>query len=368
MSKKRIVSLIASAAIITTLFAGCGTKTTPAPSGTTGGDKAPAATKLKVGLVTDQGGVNDGSFNQSAKEGIDKAVTDLGVTAQNPLESKTQDQYEPNLKTMSSVADLTVGCGFMMQQSMTNVAGLSADKKFLIIDSVVDKPNVSSILFKEHEGSFLAGVIAAKTSKTGKIGFVGGMEGEVINRFEAGFIAGIMSVNKDMAKDLMPKDDKTPGASSVYLGTFDDSGKGSEAARTLYGKGVDIIYHAAGGAGLGVFKVAKEQNKFAIGVDSDQGAKYPEYKDIILVSMEKKVGLAAYNTIKDLQAGKFAGGTTQNLGIKEGGVGLAPTVSSSVSSEAIELAKKAETMIKEGKIVVPGTRAELLKFTPVEIK
>lgn len=373
MSKKRILSLIATTALVATLFAGCASKT-PAPSetqapSTTAGEttKAPAKV-LNVGLVTDQGGVNDGSFNQSAKEGIDKAVKDLGIKAQQPLESKTQDQYEPNLRTMATASDLIVGCGFMMQQSMQNISGQSTDKKFLIIDSEVKNANVSSILFKEHEGSFLAGVVAAKTTKTGKIGFIGGMEGDVINRFESGFIAGVKSVNADYAKDLMPKNDKTPGPNAIYVGSFTDPGKGYEAAKTLFNKGCDVVFAAAGSTGDGLFKAATELNKYAIGVDSDQAAnpKYKDYKNNIIVSMEKKVGLATYNTIKDLQAGTFAGGTTKVLGIKEGGVGLAPTVSP--NAQGIDVAKKAEDMIKAGTIVVPGTRAELLKFTPVAIQ
>lgn len=371
MSKKRIISLIAATAIVATMFAGCGAKEqTPAPQ--KGGDtkNPPAAAKIKAGLVTDQGGVNDGSFNQSAKEGIEKAAKELGIQALNPIESKQQDQYEPNLKTMASAADLVVGCGFMMEQAMKNVSGQVKDKKFLIVDAVVNNPNVLSILFKEHEGSFLAGVVAAKTTKTGKIGFVGGKEGDVINRFESGFVAGVASVDPEMAKSLMPKDDKTPGPNAIYIDSFDDQGKGYEAAKTLYNNGVDIIYHAAGGAGLGVFKAAKEMGKYAIGVDSDQAVSSSSkgYKDVILFSMEKKVGVAAYDTIKSIQDGSFKGGTTQNLGIKEGGVGIAPTIHEATSKDGIELAKKAEEMIKNGTIVVPGTRAELLKFKTVEIK
>lgn len=365
MKKKRILSMLAAAAVVTTLFAGCGAKENPAPS--TGGDNKPA-TKIKVGLVTDQGGVNDGSFNQSAREGIEKAAKELSIESLNPIESKQQDAYEPNLKTMSSTADLTVGCGFMMQQAMDNVSKQSTDKKFLIIDSEVKNPNVLSVSFKENEGSFLAGVAAAKATKTGKIGFIGGKEGDVINRFEAGFVAGIASVNPDMAKALMPKDAKTPGPNVIYVDSFDDQGKGYEAAKTLYNSGVDIIFHAAGGVGLGVFKAAKEMNKYAIGVDSDQAVTAPGYKDQILFSMEKKVGVAVYNTIQDLQKGNFAGGTTKVLGIKESAVGLAPTINSVVPKEATDLANKAQDMIKAGTIVVPGTRADLLQFKPVEIK
>ncbi|MBU3192661.1 BMP family lipoprotein [Clostridium algidicarnis] len=364
MNKKKLVAALASVAVVATLFAGCASKTTE-------GDKAPAAgdtKKIKVGLVTDQGGVNDGSFNESAVRGIEQAAKDLGIQKLNPIESKQQDAYEPNLKTMSNQADLIVGCGFMMEDAMKNVSAQITDKKFLLVDAVVENPNVSSITFKEHEGSFLAGVIAGKMTKTNKIGFVGGKEGDVIGRFEAGFVAGVMSVNEEAGKLLMSKDEKTPGQNVKYIDSFDDQGKGFEAAKLLYGSGVDIVYHAAGGAGLGVFKAAKDMGKFAIGVDSDQAVTAKDYKDVILFSMEKKVDVAVIDTIKDIQADKFAGGKLKVLGIKEGAVGIAPTVHPDVSKDAMDLSKKAEQEIKDGKIVVPGTRAELLNFKAVEIK
>lgn len=366
MNKKKLVAALASVAVVATLFAGCASKSPE-------GDKAPAGgdtKKIKVGLVTDQGGVNDGSFNESAGRGIEQASKDLGIQKLNAIESKQQDAYEPNLKTMSNQADLVVGCGFMMEDAMKNVSAQVADKKFLLVDAVVKNPNVLSITFKEHEGSFLAGVIAGKMTKTNKIGFVGGKEGDVIGRFEAGFVAGVMSVNEEAGKLLMAKDEKTPGQNVKYIDSFDDQGKGFEAAKLLYGSGVDIVYHAAGGAGLGVFKAAKDMGKFAIGVDSDQAVTptAKDYKDVILFSMEKKVDVAVIDTIKDIQADKFVGGNLKVLGIKEGAVGIAPTVHPDVPKDAMDLSKKAEEEIKDGKIVVPGTRAELLKFNAVEIK
>jgi basic membrane protein A and related proteins len=366
MIKKRMMAALAAASVAVTMFAGCANKSeTSPPSGNTGNT---STKKVRVGLVTDQGGVNDGSFNQSANEGIQKAAKELDVEALSAMESKQQDQYEPNLKKMSTVADLTIGCGFMMMQAMDNVSKQVADKKFLIVDAVVSNPNVLSVTFKEHEGSFLAGVIAGKMSKTGKIGFIGGKEGDVINRFETGFIAGVASVNPDAAKLLMPKDEKTPGTNVRYIDTFDAGGKGYEAAKLLYNSGIDIIYHAAGGAGYDVFKAAKEMNKFAIGVDSDQAVTAKDYKDVIIFSMEKKVGVAAYDAVNALKNNTFAGGTLKVLGIKEGAVGIAPTIHSAVPSEAVDLSKKVETDIKDGKITVPGTRKELLAFKAPEIK
>jgi basic membrane protein A len=367
MNKKRVLALLAATVMTVSLFAGCG-----------GGEKKPEAgapekqeTKLKVGLVTDEGGINDGSFNQSAHEGITKAEKDLGIEQVNPIESKQQEQYEPNLKTMAGASDLVVGCGYMMKQAMTNVSKQMSDKKFLIIDDVVDTPNTMSITFKEEEGSFLAGVIAGKMTKTNKVGFIGGKEGDVINRFESGFVAGVMSVNPEAGKLLMPVGDNvdklSPGKNVKYVDSFTDQQKGVEAAKMLYNSGCDIIFHAAGGVGLGVFKAAKEMNKWAIGVDSDQAAALPEYKDVILVSMEKKVGASVIDTINAVKDGSFKGGEHKVLGIKEDRVGLAPTINPKVTKESLELSDKYKAAIKADKFKVPGTRKELREFKAPQI-
>lgn len=362
--KKRLVAALSAMAVAATVLAGCA-KPAPEPAKPGAGD---TTKKLKVGLVTDQGGANDGSFNEAADRGIKNAVKELGIERLNPIESKQQEQYQPNLKTMSGTADLTVGAGFMMVESMAAIAKQVPDKKFLIIDGVVESPNVASFLFKEHEGSFLAGVMAGKLTKTNKIGFIGGKEGEVIGRFESGFIAGVASVNPEAAKGLMPKDAKSHGQFVKYIDDFSDQGKGKEAANMLYSAGADIIFHAAGGAGEGLFKAAQEKKLWAIGVDSDQAVTKPAYKDVILYSMMKKVDVAVLDAIKNLKDDKFPGGKVVNLGVKEGAVGISDTVHPNVTAEAKDLAKKAETEIKDGKIVVPGTLEELLKFQAPALK
>lgn len=370
MKRKRLVAAIAAFSVVATLFAGCGSD-----SSSDAGKKDDSKAKLKVGLVTDQGGVHDGSFNESANRGISEAVTELGIEQIPSIESKQQDAYLPNLQTMSGAADLTVGAGFMMADSMKNIATQKADKKFLMIDAEVKVDNVLSVLFKEHEGSFLAGVLAGKLTKTNKIGFVGGVDGDVIQRFEAGFVAGVSSVNPEAGKLLMPKDDKTPGQMVKYVASFDDAGKGYEAAKMLINEGADIVYHAAGGAGLGVFKAVKELTtadapKYAIGVDSDQakteGGK--PFADVILFSMEKKVDVAVKRVVKELQDDKFTGGKTETLGLKEGAVGISPTRLAVVTDDLMKLSQNAEQQIKDGKITVPATRAELVNYKAPEIK
>lgn len=370
MNKRRVLSLLAATVMSVSLFAGCGGAEKKPEAGK---EPAKQEAKLKVGLVTDQGGINDGSFNQSAHEGIIKAEKDLGIEQINPVESKQPEQYEPNLKTMGTAADLIVGCGFMMQQAMTNVSKQMTDKKFLIVDQVVSNPNTLSITFKEEEGSFLAGVIAGKMTKTNKVGFIGGMEGDVINRFECGFAAGVMSVNPEAGKLLMAVGNDVeklqPGKNVKYIGSFDDQGKGYDAAKVLYGNGCDVVFHAAGGAGLGLFKAAKDMNKWAIGVDSDQAAdpKLKAYKNVILVSMEKKVGASVIDTIKAIQDGNFKGGEHKVLGIKEDRVGLAPTINPQVTKESLQLSDKYKAAIKADKFKVPGTRKKLKAFKVPQI-
>lgn len=362
--KKRLVAALSAMAVAATVLAGCAKPAAEAPKPGAGD----TTKKLNVGLVTDQGGANDGSFNEAADRGIKNAAKELGIERKSPIESKQQEQYQPNLKTMAGAADLTVGAGFMMVESMSAIAKQVPDKKFLIIDGVVEQPNVASFLFKEHEGSFIAGAMAGLLTKTNKIGFIGGKESEVIGRFESGFIAGVASTNPEAAKGLMPKDAKSHGQFVKYIDDFSDQGKGKEAANMLYSAGADIIFHAAGGAGEGLFKAAQEKKLWAIGVDSDQAVAKPAYKDVILYSMIKKVDVAVLDAIKDLQKGSFPGGKVVNLGVKENGVGISETVHANVTAEAKDVAKKAETQIKEGKIVVPGTLDELLKFKAPALK
>ncbi|MBE6056959.1 BMP family ABC transporter substrate-binding protein, partial [Clostridium sp.] len=193
-----------------------------------------------------------------------------------------------------------------------------------------------------------------------------------INKFESGFIAGVKSVNPEAAKGLIGTKDKA-GAMVKYADSFTDTNKGYELGKSLYGAGCDIVYHAAGGVGIGLFKSAKELNKadkriWAIGVDRDQAAEMTEYADIILSSMVKRVDTATFNATKEVVDGTFKGGKHIELGLKEDGVGIAPSSNKNTSKETLELVEKYSKAVKEGKIKVPATREELVKFTPTEIK
>lgn len=303
-----------------------------------------------VGMATDVGGLNDDSFNAATYRGILQAEKDLGIKHL-VIESQRQEDYITNLQTLiDGGADLVWGVGFMMQASIDEMAKNNPDQWFGLIDEVVNQPNVASVLFKEQEGSFLVGYIAGKTTKTGRVGFVGGVESPVIGRFEAGYRAGVKAANPDVVVDV------------VYAAAFDDPAKGKDIALTMFNTGADIVFHAAGGTGQGVIEAAKEKNLFAIGVDSDQNHLAPNN---VLTSMIKRVDVAAYDVIKMAVEGNFPGGQVLRLGLKENGVGYADsTLWDKIPAGTKEEVDKWAEAIKEGKVVVPETPEEADTWTP----
>jgi basic membrane protein A len=302
----------------------------------------------------------NGSLPQSLK---DAGIKPLGVTPV-VLTSKAQEDYEPNLGLLvTEKVNLAVGVGFMIENALEAAAKKHAGTRFLLIDSpLLDAnnkpytlPNVQTVVFREQEGSFLAGALAALATKTGKVGFVGGMELPLIKKFEAGYMAGVKAVNAQAVDQ----------AKRVYTGTFDNSSAGKRAGLDLYNQGVDVVFHAAGADGLGVIQAAKEQNKFAIGVDSDQGHLAPQN---VLTSMVKQVDYAIYMAVKAVAENTFQAGD-RVLGLKEGGVGLAPvTVDFPNKAAALEKVEKLRKAIVDGKIKVPATLEELQSFTPPAIE
>lgn len=326
------------------VLAGCGgakqQPTTPAPAGQTNQTPAPAAKKFKAAMVTDVGGLNDESFNAAAWAGLEKGHTELGWETK-AIESKRQEEYEPNFQTLIDAKfDIVWGIGFLMGDSTNKMSKQFTSQKFGIIDFVVQNPNVASVVFKEEEGSFLMGVLAAKTTKTKKVGFVGGMDIDVIHHFEAGFKAGVKAT------------DPSVEVITVYSGTFTDPGKGKSDALAVIGKGADIVFHAAGNTGVGVIDAAKEKKVFAIGVDKDQNKLAP---DTVISSMMKRVDVAVYEVTKQAQDGKFPGGQVLALGLKENGVGYAPTTLwNKTPAGTKELVDKWADAIKAGKVTVPN--------------
>ncbi|MGK5510541.1 BMP family ABC transporter substrate-binding protein [Brevibacillus formosus] len=345
---KKVLSVLSVATLsLSLVLAGCGSKPEAQPQGQTGSNGgAPAAKAIKVGMVTDVGGVNDNSFNQSAWEGLQKLQTDMNLPKENVnyLQSKSDADYVPNLtQFVKDGWDLTWGIGFLMGDHLKKVADENKDAKLAIIDAEVDAPNVASVLFKEHEGSFLAGVVAAKMTKTKKVGFVGGVDIPVIKRFDLGFEAGVKAVDPSIQ------------VVKVYTGAFDKPDMGKSTASSMYGQGVDIIFHASGGTGDGVFNEAKDrkakgENVWVIGVDKDQSLTFGD--EVTLTSMVKRVDEAVIRVSKELSEGKFKGGV-QWLGLAENGVGLADTSSKNVPEDVLKLVEEYKQKIVKGEITVP---------------
>ena len=326
-------------------------------------EKKEDRSKSKIAMVIDKGGLIDKSFYDAANIGLNKIEKEYGIKP-TIIESSDEENYGKNLKSAAKDNDLIIAAGFTMKNSLEKIAIDTADKSFVIIDAVVDEPNVKSVVFKEEEGSFLMGIIAGKMTKTNKVGFIGGIESEIIERFEAGFIAGVKTVNEAAAEGLLSK------KNVKYAGNFNDSNKGYELGKSLYNDGCDIVYHASGTVGLGLFKAAKEMNKWAIGVDQDQGTIVSEYKNNILSSMVKYVDKATYEVAKEFIKGQFKGGkdNVMKLGLKEEGVGIAASTKENTPKEIVDLVEKYKKAIAASEFDVPTSISKVKEFKAPELK
>lgn len=317
---------------------------------------------FSVAMVTDVGGVDDKSFNQSSWEGLQNFGKENGLEkgkgGYDYLASKSDADYTTNLNRLVREGfDLVYAIGFLMPSAVEEIAKQQKDAKFSIVDAEVDLPNVASILFKEHEAGFLAGIAAAKTTKTNHVGFIGGMDVPVIERFQTGFLAGVKAVNPDVKVDVQ------------FAGAFDKAEVGQAIASKMYSSGADVIFHAAGATGVGLFKEANDRKAkdpdkdfWAIGVDRDQadmGA------DVVLTSALKRVDVAVKDLATLTKDGKFPGGKVTLFGLAEDGVGLAPINEKAANKAEIEsLVQEWTDKIKSGDVKVPETRDELSAFNP----
>jgi basic membrane protein A and related proteins len=270
-----------------------------------------ASGKLRVGIVFDIGGKDDKSFNAAAWEGVKRAAQDFPIRLRD-VEPGEPTSIEPSMRAFAERGyDLIIGVGFAQAPIMDQVAKDYPNIRFAIIDGVIEEPNVASLLFKEHEGSFLVGYIAGKTTKTDKIGFVGGMDIPLIHRFHTGYEEGARYAN--------PKIQVFENYVGINDAAWNNPGKGKELAKAQIERGADIIFQAAGNSGLGVFDAAEETNHLAIGVDANQNWVKPGF---ILTSMLKRIDVAVYNTVRDLADGRFTAGLRLN-GLENDGVGYA---------------------------------------------
>ncbi|KGR73952.1 BMP family lipoprotein [Ureibacillus sinduriensis] len=355
MKKRKFGLALASIFAAGSILAACGggeekEEKTTSDSGTT-----EQTSDFSVAMVTDTGGVDDRSFNQSTWEGIEAFGKENGLEkgdgGYDYLQSAAESDYVTNLNSLiRRDFDLVFAVGFALHNAVAEVADQQQDAKIAIIDEVVaDKENVASIMFRANEASYLAGVAAAKESKSGKIGFIGGMTGEIIGGFQAGFEAGVAAVNPDIVVDV------------EYAESFTDAAKGQQIAKRMYDSGVDIIFHAAGGVGNGLFTEAKERkakdpnaNVWAIGVDRDQydEGKVDDSTNIMLTSVLKRVDVAAQEVAKLAQEGKFPGGELITYGLSDGGVDLADS-RGAISEETMTTVEEYKQKIIDGEITVP---------------
>ena len=272
---------------------------------------AAGAAQIKPAVVFDMGGKFDKSFNEGIYNGVERFRMETGISYAE-FEVANEAQREQALRNFARRGyDPIIAVGFGQAPALEKVAAEYPDTNFSIIDMVVDLPNVQSIVFKEHEGSFLVGMIAALASETGRVGFVGGMDIPLIRKFACGYEQGVMHVNPD-AEVYQNMTGTTPAA-------WNDPVKGAELAKSQFDRGADVVFAAAGGTGLGVLQAAADAGKLSIGVDSNQNYLHP---GSVLTSMLKRVDVAAYDVYQTAMDGTWSAGI-RNLGLAEDGVGWA---------------------------------------------
>ena len=301
-------------------------------------DETKDPSEVKVGVITDVGGVNDGSYNQSAWEGLTRANEELGITT-NYLESHTDSDYIPNLETfIDEEYDLIICIGYQLADAMREEAEANPDQKFAIVDDATcaDLDNVTCLMFEQAQASYLVGYVAGLTTKSNTIGFVLGMSTGVMNQFGYGYCAGALDANPDV-KILQNN-----------ANSFGDTAAGKTAANNMIADGADVIFHAAGATGLGAIDACKEAGIWAIGVDSDQSVVAP---DTILTSAMKRVDNACYDEAKEILEGGFTQGI-QTFTLADGGVDIAPTTDN-IDPEVLKKVDEVKEKIISGEIEVP---------------
>lgn len=316
--------------------------------------RGPLPGQLKLGMVTDVGGLGDRSFNDSAYRGLRAARTRLHAYIQ-VLQSRSAADYQPNLNALTNLHfDMIYAIGFLMGFDLDSVAKQHPHQRYAIVDAVVDDPNVVSITFREQDGSFLAGALAAMVSTDHHIGFLGGQDIPLIEKFQAGYVAGAREIDPSIRVDVK------------YAGSFDDVAAGKELANLLFNDGADVVFTAAGKVGLGAIDAVKTRHgDFIIGVDSNQDALA---KGKVLTSMVKKVDVAVFAVARSLQRGTPMTGHVV-FGLKDGAIGLTDFryTKRYVTPPRRRRLAKIERAIVDGRIHPPSTLSALAAFRPVPL-
>lgn len=302
-----------------------------------------------VTMVTDTTGLGDNNFVDLANQGLQQAIEEFGVEGE-VIESRDAASYIPNLIAAAERSDLTIGVGFLILDAVTEVANQFPDKNFMLIDAGSTAPNILGVTFREQEGAFLAGVLAAEMTTTNKLGVVGGLKIPPVVRYVVGFEAGAKSINEEV------------GVVVSYADTFEDPALGKELTLAQYNEEVDIAFPVAGRTGGGSFEAAKEKGEgvWVIAADTDQSQLGPGFQ---LAVAEKGVDTAVYLAIQQVVEGTFEGGDLV-IGLTEGGVGLG-SISEEVPQDVLDTLAAYEQAIIDGAITVPADEEQLASFVPV---
>ncbi len=348
---KKIIALILALVMALSLVACGGTGSSNAAgnsqssagseAGSTGGE---ALTSIKVGMVTDVGGVNDKSFNQTSWEGLQALEAENSNIEVAYLESKTDADYQSNIETfMDEGYDLIICVGYMLADATREAAEANPDQKFAIIDdSTIDLPNVACLMFSQAEASYLVGIVAGMMTESNTVGYVQGMVSDSMNQFGCGFIAGVKAANPDAT------------VLQYNANSFGDSAAGGTAAKNMITNGADVIFHAAGGTGNGVIETCSSEGVYAIGVDTDQSSLAPE---TVITSAMKRVDIASQDISLAVLNGTFTPGV-HLYSLENGGVDLAPT-RDLLPEDVIAAVEDAKAKIIAGEVTVPSTPEEL---------
>ena len=335
---KKIIAMILALVMCFSLVA-CGGGDSQADDG---------ATKIKIGMVTDTGGINDQSFNQTTWEGLQALVKEDPNFEIAHLVSETEADYDTNIQTfIDDGYDLVLCTGFALAEATRKAAEANPDQKFAIIDdnSNADLANVCCLMFAQEQASYLVGIAAGMMTESNVIGYVQGMVFPTMNLFGIGFIEGVLSVNPEAT------------VLQYNANSFGDVAAGSAAVKNFVTKGADVVYHAAGGTGAGVITGCQENGIYAIGVDCDQAYLAPE---TVITSAMKRVDIAAQDISKAVKDGTFKGGVTM-YDINNGGVDVAPT-QDLLTEDMIAAVEAAKAGLQDGSIVVSTTSADCPAF------
>ena len=361
--KKKLLSLLAVSAVVVTLFAGCGSSSSGDKAA---GDKAAKQEKIKVGMVTDSGTIDDKSFNQGTWEGLEKTKTDFGTETKYVKPSgETEADYLKNIGDLyDSGFKFIATPGFKFQTAIFKAQDKYKDAKFVLIDGAPTDENGTkkvgentvSITFAEHQSGFIAGVATAVQLKEGELGFIGGMEIPAVQKFNWGFQQGVAYANEKLGTKMSLKKENV-----VYQGTFNDTAAGQQLAAQMYDRGVKAIFCAAGGVGNGVITEAKARAAsgkpvWVVGVDKDQyqdgvGA---DNKSVVLTSAVKKVDSASYNMVKALKEGNFPGGQELVFDITKDAVGI-PEKNPNLTDDTMKNVNDLVGKLKDGSVKVKDT-------------